>query len=171
MLQCTVSMIGSKSFLCCLPGYLPYPSVFLVLIHIFSWLFLWEPLLRFLWVILVNYLIVKLPPVSWLGALYLPLSCCLPTRTTIWTLENFGSIPYSSHPWSRALHQPLTRFPWRCLILLALFYFLWHLCVCPPYWPSLSWSWFDCWCFLRAWACGTLVSPRPFSWMLHLGVS
>ena len=137
MFQCTVSIVGSKSLLCFLPGYLPYPSVLLVIIHIFSWLFLWEPWFWFLGVLLVTYFIFQRPPVSWWGALYLPLYCSLPPRTAIPTLASFGSFPYSSCPWSRALHQPLSRLPWRCLVFLTLFSILWRLWVSSPPPPTV----------------------------------
>ena len=51
------------------------------------------------------------------------------------------------------------------------FFLVAFMCLLPPFRPSLSWSWFDCWFYLRAWVCGPLVSPRSFYRMLPLGVS
>ena len=39
-----------------------------------------------------------------------------------------------------------------------------------PYWPPLYQSWYDCWCSLGVWGCGSLVSPSPLSLMLLLCV-
>ena len=85
---------------------------FSVLIHIFSCLFLWDPCFRFLWVLLVPYLIGQYILVYWQVALYIHLSCSFPPRTTISTLVSFGNYPFSSCPWSWALRQLMARFPW-----------------------------------------------------------
>ena len=89
MIQYTVPRVGSKALLYCLPGYLTYPSIFPVLLHIFSWIFLWGPCFWFLWVILVPYLIGQHLLVSWWGEIYLPLPCSFKPRTAIRTLSSF----------------------------------------------------------------------------------
>ena len=47
----------------------------------------------------------------------------------------------------------------------ALVFFLVDFFACLPWWPSLSKFWSYCWCYVRVWVCGPLVSPCPFSWM------
>ena len=117
--------------------------------------------------LLFNCLIDQSLLVLWWGSLDILLSCSLTPRTVVRSLASFGRSPWSYHPWSWALCQLLERFPWRCSIFLPYFSSLRHFCACLSFWPSMFQFWYNCYCSLRVWAGGPLVtwsSPRCPLW-------
>ena len=116
-------------------------QVFPAPIHISYCIFLWEPCFRFLYMVLVPYMIGQRLIVFWRVELYLPLSCSLIPHTSIYTIASFGNSPCSSRPCYRALCQLLARFFWMCSGFLDLF-FLWSFFLPTPlalHIPLLVW--------------------------------